>query len=520
MAERPISVLLVDDDEDDYIITRDLLSESEGESFCLEWIASYETALEAIGHNLYDVYLFDYHLGERTGLDLFREAIANDCRAPMILLTGQGDRRVDLEAMAAGAVDYLVKGQISAPLLERSIRYALERKRAEEALRELNASLEAQVVARTAEIRAEKEKSETILRNVGDAILMADEKMRIQYVNPAFTILTGYTVSEVLGQHAALIGASAGSEPTQESIEAALVEGDSWQGEVVAMCKDGRTYDAMLTVVPMHDDRGRFVGCVASHQDISQRKELERARQQFLTNISHQLRTPVTSLKLSSYLLGKEMAPENTERFLQIIAKQTDRLAHLVQDILEVTGLDSGLGVTTWEPVSLGQVVRNVGVRFQSKAQESDLALTVAPLLCDLPIVKGDPVRLSQALEEVVENALTFTPPGGQVMIEVRAVEENGQTWVTISVRDNGPGISLEEQGHVFERFFRGHLAESGQIPGTGLGLSIVQEIVRAHGGRVTVESEIGQGSTFRLWLRSAGHTPQDALPQTAEKKE
>lgn len=132
MDDRQLRVLLVDDDEDDYIMTRDLLSDVKGKSIDLDWVSTYDEAIEAIGRNSHEVYLLDYRLGVRTGLELMRESIENGCRAPMILLTGQGDHRVDLEAMKAGAADYLVKGEISALLLERSMRYAIEKKRAED----------------------------------------------------------------------------------------------------------------------------------------------------------------------------------------------------------------------------------------------------------------------------------------------------------------------------------------------------------------------------------------------------
>lgn len=137
MTEEPLRLLLVDDDEDDYVLTRDLLSEIHGSKYKLDWAATYDAGLDAIKRSGHDVYLLDYRLGEYTGLELLREAIGNDCRAPMILLTGQGDRSVDMEAMKAGASDYLVKGKIDAPLLERSIRYAIERKRAEEKIRQM-----------------------------------------------------------------------------------------------------------------------------------------------------------------------------------------------------------------------------------------------------------------------------------------------------------------------------------------------------------------------------------------------
>ncbi|OGW19656.1 MAG: hypothetical protein A2072_01960 [Nitrospirae bacterium GWC1_57_7] len=131
MDDQRLRVLLVDDDEDDYIITRDLLAEVKGRQVAMDWVSTFDEAIAAIGRNSHDVYLLDYRLGARSGLELMRESLASGCKAPMILLTGQGDHDVDMEAMKAGAADYLVKSEINAYLLERSIRYAIEKKRAE-----------------------------------------------------------------------------------------------------------------------------------------------------------------------------------------------------------------------------------------------------------------------------------------------------------------------------------------------------------------------------------------------------
>src|SRR4030095_15094907 len=147
-----IRVLLAEDDEDDYVVTRDLLAEIPGSPFQLERIKDYETALEAIARNQHDVYLLDYRLGERTGLELLHEAVRRGCQAPIILFTGQGEREIDIEAMKAGAADYLIKGQIDAALLERSIRYAIERRRDREALRHAHDDLELRVQQRTADL--------------------------------------------------------------------------------------------------------------------------------------------------------------------------------------------------------------------------------------------------------------------------------------------------------------------------------------------------------------------------------
>ena len=148
-----VRVLLVEDDEDDFTITRDLLSEIPGGQFTLDWVKTFEAGLEAMSGNQHDVVLVDYRLGAHNGIELLREAQERGCQAPVILLTGAGEHQVDLEAMQAGAADYLVKGHLRADSLERSIRYAIENHRARVALRTANEELEQRVRERTAELQ-------------------------------------------------------------------------------------------------------------------------------------------------------------------------------------------------------------------------------------------------------------------------------------------------------------------------------------------------------------------------------
>jgi two-component system phosphate regulon sensor histidine kinase PhoR len=359
--------------------------------------------------------------------------------------------------------------------------------------------LEAEVAARTAEIVAEKETSDAILNSVGDAIMMFDADLRVRYINPAFTRLTGYTLQEVQGRRADSVGAAAGSERDVRSILETLSAGEVWAGEVAGLRKDGRSYDAALSIAPVHDADGRLVGYVSSHQDISRIKELERARSRFISNVSHQLRTPTTNIKLYARLLRMGRQPAKAEDYVRVLEEQADRLSHLVQDILEITTLDSGQGAIDWGPVPLSVLVTETVEGFLGEAQEAGVRLETGEV--ERGVVTGDSRRLSQALGELLENGLRFTPRGGAVRVEARTVEQEGHPWAAISVRDTGPGIPTEEQPRIFERFFRGHLADPGHIQGTGLGLSIVEEIMRAHGGQATVESDEGQGSTFTLWL-------------------
>ncbi|MBD1861162.1 MULTISPECIES: EAL domain-containing protein [Trichocoleus] len=179
MYQYPIKVLLVEDDEDDYVLTRSLLSEIEGDKFTLEWVQTYEAALTVMGQHRHSIYLIDYRLGLHDGLELLQAAIAQGCRAPIILLTGQGDQEIDLAAMQAGAADYLVKGRIDAALLERAIRYAIERKRTLEAL------------------RASESRLEGILASLEDVVWsVSATTFETIYISPAAAALYGRPVAE------------------------------------------------------------------------------------------------------------------------------------------------------------------------------------------------------------------------------------------------------------------------------------------------------------------------------------
>ena len=167
MIEQPLHVLLIEDDEDDYVLVRRLLSKIPFASYELEWAASYQAALEAAGEDSHDVCLLDFRLGERDGLELLAELTRRGYRKPIIFLTGQGDHNVDIEAMTLGASDFLVKGELNAPLLERSIRYAVERKRAEEKLTKAKAMLQA------------------VFNGISEPLLMVDKELGVRMLNEA-----------------------------------------------------------------------------------------------------------------------------------------------------------------------------------------------------------------------------------------------------------------------------------------------------------------------------------------------
>ena len=391
----------------------------------------------------------------------------------------------------------LVFGQGQSVMIHfvRDIRW---RKEVEVALRQVNHSLAQQVQQRAAELAAEKEKLEVVLDSIVEGVAMMDAQKKIVYVNPAFVLLTNYTLAEAQTiTFDTLFEYAAGDEQAQA---AAFANGDIWSGEVKGVRQDGYVYPTILTLVPMLDGDGRLTGYVSSHQDISRFKALDKAQYSFITNVSHQLRTPLTNIKLYAQLLEDNFNNGKAAQYLNVLNDQAKRLEHLVQDILELASLDSSDTVFDLRPIRMIEIIHQISDEYQARA-----AVNQQKLRCTIhdavPTLVGDVTRLRQAVTELLDNALAYTPAGGTISLEVAAPVEEERQWVTVTVQDNGPGISKDDQTRLFERFYRGEVAEQGDVAGTGLGLCITRQIIQAHRGYVEMQTELGVGTSFTVWL-------------------
>ena len=253
----------------------------------------------------------------------------------------------------------------------------------------------------------------------------------------------------------------------------------------------------------------RAAAVVGIH-DISHLKALERMKSRFVTNVSHELRTPITTIKLYAALMQQTPPQsEKWEQYLNALAQEADHQARLVEDILRISRIDAGRLEMKPRPTPLNELTAAIVTSRQVLAERKGLTLEHRPMTVPPgergPLTLVDPERMMQVLNNLLGNAIHYTPEGGKVIVSTGLEEAEGRTWATVRVSDTGIGIPEDELPHVFERFFRGAEPQSMQIPGTGLGLAIAREIVELHGGRVTLESAINEGTTFTVWLPLAG---------------
>ncbi|MFZ5919099.1 MAG: PAS domain-containing sensor histidine kinase [Chloroflexota bacterium] len=225
-------------------------------------------------------------------------------------------------------------------------------------------------------------------------------------------------------------------------------------------------------------------------------KELDLMKSKFVTDVSHELRTPVANIKLYLYLLDRA-TPEKRERFMAILNEQTNRLSNLIQTILDLSQLDSGVAEPAFTAIDMNDLTARIVDTHASRAEAAGLKLTFEPYP-HLPPVHADRSQLGRVITNLLDNAINYTP-AGQITLYTSLDEVRERAC--LQVTDTGQGISAQDLPHIFDRFYRGQDAGSSNIPGSGLGLAIVKEIVERHDGEITVETEPKKGATFRVWL-------------------
>ncbi len=501
----PSRVVLIEDSPSDARLIRELLREGSSR-FEVVHVATLRAALEALAGAKFDVVLADLALPDTQGVVTVERILEAASETPVVVLTGIDDEAVALQAVHAGAQDFLVKGRFDHELLSRTLRYAIERKRAEEHARRLLAAEAARNEAARARERAE------LLAAASDALaatLDLDEALAAvaRLLVPRLGASCAIEVLEADGSArcatiARVPGVFAGvAEEPAERFELPLRARERVLGRVVFGRDPGAPGDRaedpeelalareVARRIALAIDNAMLIRDAQRATEEAQRAAC--AREELLAIVSHDLRNPLSVLGLAMANLRRALGPSNEGRsgaLLERAENAYQRMLRMIDDLLDVATIDAGTLTVEPKPHAVGPLLAELvdAQRALAAAKSISLASEI-----DDPhaLVLVDRDRFAQVFGNLVGNAIKFTPQSGAV----RVVAARADRWIRFSVVDSGPGIPEESARQVFDRFWR---ARSGRSS-AGLGLAIAKGIVESHGGAIGLESAVGRGSTF-----------------------
>ena len=481
-----IRVLIVDDDEDDFIIARDLFSEIGKDRYVVDWADSFERGVEMMARSEHDVYLIDFRLGAQSGLELLGVAQGVGSNAPFIVLTGQGESDIDTQVMRAGAEDFLVKGEITAKQLERAVRYAIARKRAEQQIQQLAAFPRCN--------------PHPVLEFARDGVMT--------YCNDA-----ARSLAESLG-HDSLRCILPPDIP-------GIVEGclERNENRTLQTSYDKRTFSWRF--VPIQAS-----GVVHAYAtEITERLNLEMqlrhsvkmdAVGQLAAGVAHDFNNILTIVQgHANLLLQSGKLDPDCEKPLRQICTASERASNLIRQLL----MFSSKQVMQPRYLDLNEIISNI-TRMLHRLLGEHISLECATKL-DLPAIYADAGMVEQALINLAINSRDAMPRGGRLVISTAIVEFDERSvlrnskarpgrFVCLTIADTGCGIEPQNLPRIFEPFFT--TKEVGK--GTGLGLATVYGIVKQHEGWIDVESQIGSGTTFRLFFPSTAKRAENIITE------
>ncbi len=342
------------------------------------------------------------------------------------------------------------------------------------------------------ELLRERNELEVTLSGMADGILAIDHEGRLVNLNPAAAAIfdldmkraRGKTIVEIIRNTA-----------LQEFASATLAASQAIDTEIV-IDRDGDRYFHLLGS-PIRDSQGEIAAAVLVIHDITTLRKLETMRRDFVANVSHELKTPITSIKgyIETILGTPDISPEDANRFLETVRRQSERLNAIIDDLLSLSRIEQGVerAEIAFAETNMSSLLSSAMHSCEPAAKAKQIELSFDNHV-DIS-VRANGALLEQAVVNLVDNAVKYSPPGSRV--EVSATADLSDT--IIQVKDNGPGIPKEHIPRIFERFYRVDKSRSREAGGTGLGLAIVKHIVVAHHGAVTVESELGRGTTFSI---------------------
>jgi len=346
------------------------------------------------------------------------------------------------------------------------------------------------------EVLSEKRETEAVIRSIAEGLVVVDAKGNVIMMNPAAEKLLGISHKEKIGKSIL--------EGLKEEQVISLVKGapdkEGKEIEVVSPNEDTKKILRASSAI-IEDENGKPIGMVSVLSDITKQKELDRLKSNFVSSVTHELRTPLVATEKSISLLLTENIPESQQKeFLSIAQRNLKRLTALINDLLDLSKLEAGKMEIKRKPSSIVEVINEAISGLKTWADTKSIQIKTV-FEDNLPQVNIDPNRIIQVLTNLIGNAIKFTPPSGTITIEAKFISNDNE--IEVAVQDTGIGIAKEDLPRIFDKFFQVGERAPTDISGTGIGLSIAKEIIQLHKGRIWAESEKGKGArfTFRLPL-------------------
>ncbi len=489
-------ILVVDDER----FFRDLMQNIlEDEGYQVITVDCGEEALKACTAGSYQVVVMDLVLPDIMGTEVLARLRERDSEIAVIMVTAYASMESAIEALKAGAYDYIKKPIVREDLVN-SVERALERQH----LAVRNKQLVRQLEARIEEMRAMSREKEEVFRILDEGLVIMEDNGRIFDLNLKAMDLLGGGRSPLAGSDFFAMGF-----PLPEGFMSAVESraGQPVRSLVTLPGEGGPKREIELVGLAMNRETAPH-RILLGFRDLTSIRDLERNREEFLAIVSHDLRTPLTSLKgFVEVLLGGDYGPpEKLKEYLEILNSEADRMISLINDLLDLGRLESGRMTMYEEEVDLEDLVAYAVRSMEGLASGRSVSLTIRRPEGEKVMVQGDRRRLLQVLVNLLSNAIQFSPDGGRV--ETVLSRHDGS--ILVEVLDEGPGVPKEERELIFDKYHQTRAGSSGRRKGSGLGLAIVKKIVELHGGSIRMgERENGRGSRFVLSM--------EALPEKGE---
>jgi two-component system phosphate regulon sensor histidine kinase PhoR len=479
-------ILVVDDEKFFQDLMANILSE---EGYQVQIAGSGEDALKACSEGDFQVVVMDLVLPDIMGTEVLARVRERDPDVAVIMVTAYASMESAIEALKAGAYDYIKK-----PIVKEDLVYSVERALERQYLAVRNRQLVHQLEARIEEMKTMSREKEEVFRILDEGLLIMEDSGRIFDLNPKAAELLGNSGAPLAGTDFFATGFPA-PEGFIASVKAGA--GQPLRSLVTLPGKAGQNKQIELVGLSMERE-GAPSRVLLGFRDLTGVRDLEKNREEFLAIVSHDLRTPLTSLKgFVEVLLGGDYeSPEKLREYLQILDSEADRMISLINDLLDLGRLESGKMTMHLETVQLDELAAYAVRSMEGLAARKGVTLIFKARDTGELAVFSDRRRLLQVLVNLLSNAIQFTPEGSEVETVVH--REDGS--VLIEVLDDGPGIPPEERELIFEKYHQTERASSGRGKGSGLGLAIVRKIVDLHGGSIHLDSRAGRnGSSFIL---------------------